>query len=660
MLGSRKAINRILIATPLVLILFFLGILYFNSLTSVTYNGTASANERFVEVEETEGLTSDTLLDDDEVERKSSLQRSVVTLPENLTDQERAKILEEIGSDGLDDGNTLQTDEQTAKKILEIVDNNEVIIEEDTVFTISAQEIPWGVSQIGADKTWSQVSAEDKVVAVIDTGISLQHEDLASNVTFGFDFVNDDRDPSDDNGHGTHVAGIISAVNNNIGVVGVSHQTKIMPIKVLDGSGSGFLSDVVQGINYAVSQNVDVINMSIGSPRDSATLKRAIDRAEDAGILVVASAGNEANDQCSFPARYDNVVCVGATTPRNRSASYSNRNPDIVAPGSGINSTFLNNQYSTLSGTSMSAPFVSGTLALGKVACPNCTTSQLVRYLTTTSVDLGDPGRDYLFGNGLVDAANFVSTALEDQFTSQSNSSSQSSRRSSTPSRSSESSIESGLGESPTDNSTENGQTRNSTDTVPRSQDSQSRTPSTLRPAPDNTLRSDNSSNSDNDRTIIPDTSTPLSILHDISIQFEGNQNDIEESINTATGNSRITLRGSADVEFVLRIDPPISEGQFDRFIWFIDGNEFGSSKETETRTKFEFDTFTSNQYTLKIMAIYTDGSYDIESIVLDLTKLQINSNGADSSNTSVVKDPTTGSSSNTNSSSNWFFNFRD
>jgi subtilisin family serine protease len=621
---SRQIINKILIITPLVLILFFGVVIYINSLTSVTYNETASASDRFVAVEETNNLSSDILVDKDEAERKSSLQRSVLTLPENINDEERSKILETIGNDGLNDGNTIQTDPETAKQIIEIIENKEVLVEDDTIFTISAQQIPWGITQIGADQAWTQVSAEDVVVAVIDTGISRSHEDLTGRVIRGYDFANDDDNPEDDNGHGTHVAGIISAIDNSIGIVGTSPETKLIPIKVLDNSGSGYLSNVVKGINYAVDNGADIINMSLGANTDSIILQRAIKRATDAGVIVVAAAGNSNADQCAFPARYNNVICVGATTISNKVASYSNRNVDIAAPGQSIKSTFLNSQYTTLSGTSMATPFVSGTLALGRTACPECSNTQLNRYLNSTGVDLGDPGKDELFGNGLIDTANMVNTILQDQFDSPSNNSSNANSDNSASRDNNDSATTSSTNTVPlpieegnqTNNTNNREQRTDESESVNRSNSAVSRRSITTPPS-DNIQNGDNITNNEN---------IPTSVKYSIQVTFEGDVDRIEKD-NTSNDVERITLKGSNDIELTLSITPEINQRDLRQFTWYLDGVERGKSTQSRTRAQIEFDDLTANQYTLKVVAIYSDGSFDIKNMVLDLTKLTIGRN---------------------------------
>lgn len=245
----------------------------------------------------------------------------------------------------------------------------------------------WNYQMINLPSAWDRQKGNPQVVvAVLDTGVSLSHPDLAANLIAGYDCVDNDPLPEDLNGHGTHVAGIISAVSNNgVGIAGVAWNVKIMPVRVLDADGGGYTSDIVEGIHWAVNHGANVINMSLGyqglsagSP-GTATLMAAIDNAIQHGVTVIAAAGNS-NSSVAFPANYAPVIAVAALDQTGTRASYSNFGPeiDLSAPGGGVPntqnesewasktifSTYLNSDYAYLSGTSMAAPHVAGVAAL--------------------------------------------------------------------------------------------------------------------------------------------------------------------------------------------------------------------------------------------------------------------------------------------------------
>ncbi|MDY0097448.1 MAG: S8 family peptidase [Candidatus Dojkabacteria bacterium] len=282
------------------------------------------------------------------------------------------------------------------------------VVETDIPVKMSADTVDWGVSRIGADKVWSTGSGTGIKIAVIDTGVQKDHPDLVTNLGTGYDFVNNDSDANDDNGHGTHVAGIATATLNQAGVVGVSNTSKIMPVKVLNAQGYGYLSDVAKGIYYAADNGARVINLSLGAPTDSSILKDAVNYATSKGVLIVAAAGNDSGAPCSYPASYSNVICVMATDSRNMLASFSNIGGELSAPGVYNYSTYIGSTYKYLSGTSMATPHVAGASALLFSICPTCTSSEIRSLLESTAIDLGEPGKDILFGYGLIDLTSAV------------------------------------------------------------------------------------------------------------------------------------------------------------------------------------------------------------------------------------------------------------
>ena len=232
----------------------------------------------------------------------------------------------------------------------------------------TGQTIPWGITRVGGGATYSGTHA----AWIIDTGVDLTHPDLNVDETRGKSFVSKITSPNDDNGHGSHVAGIIAAKNNTVGVVGVAAGALVVPVKVLDRNGSGSYSAVISGINYVAGAATagDVANMSLGGPVSDA-LDLAVTNAAAKGIMFALAAGNESTSaNNSSPARVNgkNIYTVSAMDNTDTWAYFSNYgNPpvDYCAPGVSIYSTYKSGGYATLSGTSMAAPHVAGLLLLG-------------------------------------------------------------------------------------------------------------------------------------------------------------------------------------------------------------------------------------------------------------------------------------------------------
>lgn len=283
-------------------------------------------------------------------------------------------------------------------------------IEKDFKVSIVAETLPYGVDRINAELVHPFNKGTGIKVAVIDTGIDYTHPDIDGNYIGGIDLVNGDAYPLDDNGHGTHVAGIIAAEDNDFGVIGVAPEAHLLGVKVLDKSGSGYVSDVIAGIDWSVAQGVRIISMSLGSDGGSISLERACNNAYNAGILVIAAAGNDGSlsgndDSTDYPARYGSVIAVSATDSSDNRASWSSTGPDveIAAPGVSIYSTYPGG-YRYMSGTSMAAPHVSGTAALVMASNTDLTNVEVRQRLQDTAYDLGTAGKDNLYGYGLVDA----------------------------------------------------------------------------------------------------------------------------------------------------------------------------------------------------------------------------------------------------------------
>jgi len=271
----------------------------------------------------------------------------------------------------------------------------------------------WGVEHIGAGSVHASNNRGTGVkVGIIDTGIDSTHPELSANYAGGWDFINNDNDPRDDHGHGTHVAGIVGAVDNgdaDTGIVGVAPEASLYAYKVLDASGSGVYSDIIAALDQAVEDGIDVANMSLGSSGDPGqTVHDACDRAAVAGIVLVAAAGNSgkrngSGDNIIYPARYSSVIAVAATTSSDDRAYFSSTGPDLelAAPGYNIYSTIPGGWYGYESGTSMACPHIAGTVAL----IIHNGVSDVRSRLASTADDLGPQGFDTLYGYGLVDAA---------------------------------------------------------------------------------------------------------------------------------------------------------------------------------------------------------------------------------------------------------------
>ena len=225
----------------------------------------------------------------------------------------------------------------------------------------------WALPHIQAEQAWREMGDLQPItVAVIDTGVCMSHEDLEGRVlSGGYDFVDNDDDPEDVFGHGCSVAGIIAAnTDNAIGIAGFAPNSSILPVRVLGPSGSGSMADVAAGIVYAADNGADIINLSLGSMVGSQVTKDAVEHAMDKGVTVIASAGNSGGSLPGYPARYEGVVAVGAIDSNGARSSFSNKGGNIWAPGRDVHTTYLDNGYKALNGTSFSAPYVAAMAAV--------------------------------------------------------------------------------------------------------------------------------------------------------------------------------------------------------------------------------------------------------------------------------------------------------
>jgi serine protease len=275
---------------------------------------------------------------------------------------------------------------------------------------------------IGMESAWDIATGSSVTVAVIDTGITAGTDLADTCFVSGYDFVNDDNDPSDDNGHGTHVAGTVAqSTNNNLGVCGVAFDACLMPVKVLDQDGYGTYTDIIDGINFAVNNGADIISMSLEGSAHSQGLEDACENAYNNGVTCVAASGNSGQNGVAYPAAYDDyVIAVGATRYDKTRAYYSNYGSslDVVAPGGDIYVDQNGDEYADgvlqqtfdpdwgyffWQGTSMATPHVSGVAAL--LYSNGVTTPNGIRdALESTAYDLGSTGWDMYYGYGLINA----------------------------------------------------------------------------------------------------------------------------------------------------------------------------------------------------------------------------------------------------------------
>ncbi|MEV6301465.1 S8 family peptidase [Actinoplanes sp. NPDC051861] len=273
------------------------------------------------------------------------------------------------------------------------------------------REDQWDLDTMGVDTAWETSTGDGVVVAVIDSGVDAEHPDLAGQVLPGFDTIDDvEGGGTDDNGHGTHVAGTVAAIaGNDEGVAGIAPDARILPVKALDADGAGWMSDTAEGIVWAADNGAQVINLSLGAPERSEAVSEAIGYARNRGVTVIAAAGNEREEgsPTSWPAADEGVIAVAATDENDEYGEYSNAGDyvDVAAPGSDIVSTYPGGDYDTMSGTSMAAPHVAAVAALLLGRDPDLSPDQIEDVLKDTAVDLGEDGFDADYGYGRVDAA---------------------------------------------------------------------------------------------------------------------------------------------------------------------------------------------------------------------------------------------------------------
>ncbi|MEZ4707609.1 MAG: S8 family peptidase [Caldilineaceae bacterium] len=277
----------------------------------------------------------------------------------------------------------------------------------------------YGQRKVEALAAWEIITGtQEVIIAILDTGINPEHPEFEGRIIMGYDYINDDADPTDDHGHGSHVSGIAAAaLNNGQGAAGICPNCSILAVKVLNENNAGTWGSAAQGIIYAVDNGARVINLSLGANVPSNTIKSAIDYAQENGVLIVAAAGNSASSNYFYPAAYEGIMGISATNSNDELWGLSNRGEyiDVAAPGHLIYgpSKSLDHEfggYVYKSGTSMAAPFVAGLAGLLFSQDPSRTAEDVVGIITQSADDLGDAGRDDYFGYGRINvlaAVNF-------------------------------------------------------------------------------------------------------------------------------------------------------------------------------------------------------------------------------------------------------------
>ncbi|PZO41427.1 MAG: peptidase S8 [Pseudanabaena frigida] len=291
----------------------------------------------------------------------------------------------------------------------------------------------WNLKAIEVEKAWQKTKGKGITIAVIDTGVSRVEDLKDTSFVKGYDFVNDREDASDDNGHGTHVAGTIAqSTNNNFGVAGIAYEANIMPLKVLSASGGGTISDIAEAIIFAADNGANIINMSLGGGGESKLMQEAIDYAYKKGVTIIAAAGNSNRNAAFYPARYPKVIAVSATGITGEKAPYSNYGAgvDVAAPGGAIakgkdadtsggilqNTIDPKNKQSvfrSFQGTSMAAPHVSGVAALIEASGVK-DPEKVFQVLKQSSRKVSDDTLNY-YGAGHLNAAEAVKIASAGQ-----------------------------------------------------------------------------------------------------------------------------------------------------------------------------------------------------------------------------------------------------
>ncbi|MGH0515850.1 S8 family peptidase [Bacillus cereus] len=300
---------------------------------------------------------------------------------------------------------------QSNENIVSAIEPDEEVVASDVDFDISEidldpqeQLIPWNVNYIKAPTLHKLGLSGKKIkIGIIDSGIA-DHKDL--NVVDGINILDHNSNFRDDFGHGTKVAGVIGALNNSYGLVGVAPDSNLYAIKVLNSKGKGSISNVVSGIEYAIEKNLDIVNLSLQTTTNNSVLKKTIEKAYENNIVIVAAAGNKGGDKGSntvtYPALYDEVISVGAINHNGKRYALSSIGQiDLVAPGEYVYTTVLDDMYFLYHGTSMATPHVVGVAALLLEHNSSLKNRDIKNILMNSATDIGD---FEIYGKGVLNA----------------------------------------------------------------------------------------------------------------------------------------------------------------------------------------------------------------------------------------------------------------
>ncbi|MBO8128899.1 MAG: S8 family peptidase [Peptococcaceae bacterium] len=262
-----------------------------------------------------------------------------------------------------------------SKSVIAIEDNGEVRLPlpwqsrffGSTTVPEDYQLIPWGIDRIGANRVWRVTRGRSVRIAILDTGINLDHPELAPNIKGGYNVLTPSAAPEDDHGHGSHIAGIIAAADNGWGIIGGSPEASIYAVKILNRFGKGTIVDVISGLQWCLDNKIYLVNLSLGTNQPSKALHQAVKAATRMGMIIVTGAGNDGSSQSvDYPGAYPETITVGAVDYNNKLAYFSSKEAEVnfIAPGVDILSTSSVGQYARFSGTSMAAAHVTAAFAL--------------------------------------------------------------------------------------------------------------------------------------------------------------------------------------------------------------------------------------------------------------------------------------------------------
>lgn len=337
----------------------------------------------------------------------------IVKFKEKVGAAVQKRLIKKLGATVIADRDVVDSPFQiikvaNVKKVVSALQQNPNVVYAEPNYLFHATWTPndtyydyqYGPQLTNTDWAWDIVRGSSRQeIAVIDTGVDYTHSDLDEKTILGYDFVDNDYNPMDLNGHGTHVAGIAAAETNNAnGIAGMAPYTAILAVRVLDANGGGSLADVADGIRYAADMGAEVINLSLGCNCDTRTLENAVNYAWNQGAVVVAAAGNSGTSTTFEPASYENVIAVAAVDRDDRLASFSNYGSwvDVAAPGVDIASTYPGQRYVYMSGTSMASPHVAGLAAL--LAAQNRSNAEIRRAIEWTADPISGTGTYFEHG----------------------------------------------------------------------------------------------------------------------------------------------------------------------------------------------------------------------------------------------------------------------